>query len=54
MSKARTAREAGFPTWLIQANLGHSTPLLTENTYGTISIAALRTAARGDTANQPS
>jgi integrase len=53
-SHARIAREAGFPTWLIQANLGHSTPLLTENTYGTIGIDALRTAARGDAASQPS
>ena len=53
-SHARIAREAGFPTWLIQANLGHSTPLLTENTYGTIGIDALRAAARGDAAGQPS
>ena len=53
-SHARIAREAGFPTWLIQANLGHSTPLLTENTYGTIGIDALRTAARSDITSKPS
>lgn len=51
-SYTRIAREAGYPTWLIQANLGHSTPLLTENTYGTIGVSALRSAARGEAVAQ--
>ena len=45
-SYTRLARENGYPTWLIQHNLGHSTPILTENVYGTISTDALRNAAR--------
>jgi integrase len=48
-SYTRMAREAGFPTWLIQHNLGHSTPLLTENVYGRIGRDALHVAARGET-----
>jgi integrase len=46
-SYTRVAREAGFPTWLIQHNLGHATPLLTEHVYGRIGRDALRAAARG-------
>jgi hypothetical protein len=47
-------RETVVVTWLVQANLGHSTALLTENTYGTIGIEALRSAARGAVTSQQS
>jgi integrase len=45
-SYSRISREAGFPSWLRQANLGHSTLDLTDEVYGKPGIAALRAAAR--------
>lgn len=45
-SYARIGRERGYPTWLLQHNLGHSTPVLTENVYGRPSEDALLAAAR--------
>ena len=42
----RICRETGYPDELIQHNLGHSTPVLTQQVYGQWSVDALRTAAR--------
>lgn len=45
-SYSRLSREAGFPTYLRQANLGHSTPDLSDATYGRVSEEQLDAAAR--------
>ena len=45
-SHSRIGRERGYPTWLMQSNLGHSTPELTENVYGRPSRDALHAAAQ--------
>jgi len=49
-SHVRIARAAGFPTYLNQENLGHSTPDLSERVYGTVSVEDLQAAARGTNA----